>query len=218
MGYWNQPQLLAGQSAMMTIGIVTNNDRTAIVMPMATDDPDVNFNQLCDNLVTDAATNLLPTLLDCLSADATVTHISAEGMLKGTIPMRSNLAGAVSVVGTRAAGAVSSQVAALLAFYANPDDIPAEARIRVAKTFVPGIADGDVTGDKISSNLSAALVLFQELLGQGFDKGGTGGYKWYRINGRPAGSPNASTTVVRNARGNVRDYVCTQRRRLTPRV
>jgi hypothetical protein len=194
------------------IGIVVNNDRCEIVIPMSTDDVTLDGNQLCRD-AKDAVTNtLIPVLLDCLSADAYVSYVLVEGMVDGKVPTR-QVFGPTDFPGTRAAGAMPSQVAALAVWYEDAADAITGERTRVAKNFIPGIADTDVVHDLIQTTLFNNIVSFCNLLVTGVSFTGT--KTWYRV---LAAIRTPAAGLRRVLITGPRNYVATQRRRLVPRL
>lgn len=207
--------LSSGSGCVLTVGIRVNGDRTAIVLPVATDDDSLLPKNLCEDAVAAFAANALATLLDCLSVDAWVSFIQAEGMDTGFTPSRLDY-GSTDKPGTGGVTCETSQVAALIVFYAEFDDLPPNARMRVGKNFIPGVADGDVGGDAISAGLLGHLDDFADKIANGYAGVATPSKKWYRVIAAPPVLAGNVQDLDRVGVYQVRGYTGTQRRRLIP--
>lgn len=211
--------MMNDNGAVLTVGIQTSGEQTAIVLPIATEtvmDP----GDLCTRAVQDFVTGVLPALLDCLSSDAYVRFIQAEGMVDGKVPSRLDFT-ASDHPGTGAANTAPPQVAALIACYEDPADATPGARMRVGKTFLPGISTAMITEGNINGpEITLLLILTGELLG-GWTNSVSGGGHWYRVLATPftPGPPRTRPGGVGLKRCLTivpRGYTATQRRRLLP--
>lgn len=200
---------------IVSIGIVCNNDRQEIVFPMSNTDAGLDAANRCNDAVMTVVGTIVPAIQNIMSADAYVSFVQAEGLRPGCIPARLDYIPA-TFPGNRAAGPAPSNVAALLAFYADPDDLNLGQRTRVAKTFIPGIAAGDLVGDKVVGAVLGLMITMANFMLGGM---GTqlGGGNWYRICGTSGRVPPMDPLkCVRLRDAFARDYVATQRRRLLP--
>lgn len=194
---------------ILTVGIQVVLDRCAIVIPLA------NLNDLDKVLGTSQVVSgffaaPFDLLLDCLCENAYITFLAAEAMIDGCVPHRADY-GVTDHPGTRTGNPLPAQVAALTSYYQEPEDVTG-GRIRVGKSFVPGISTDDVAGDNISTTLMSALETFAETLLSGFD---CDGETFYRVLAAPTDRTPA-TSLSRLAAHVTRGYVATQRRRLIP--
>lgn len=198
---------------MLTVGLVTNNDRWEIVLPIA---PEPTTTHTGVTACVDAAAgffaNALAVLLPCFSGATSLVFIQAEGMVDGFIPARQDYAPGAHV-GGGGLGAMPTSVAGLILYYGDPGQTLPKKHTRVGKNFMAGIDSAEVTGDHISDHLAGLYQTFALLMMNGF-LGQDGLTTYYRVVSKdvpPAG------LVLGNSRAVViRDYVATQRRRLTP--
>ena len=206
-----QPSGLVSENGyIVTIGVVGNADRTAIVFPLATNgtvDPITG----AQDLITGIETTILDEITPCFSEDGQITFVSAESMVDGHLPARSDYDDN-TYPGTRASGAVSSQVASLLIFYSDPADLPPDGRVRVGKNFIPFVPEDDLSGDIISDPLSSNIEALGYDLLNGFSAGSN---TFYRVIAADS-TRTPGTPLIRSAQRTARGYVGTQRRRLIP--
>jgi hypothetical protein len=211
----NQPIMSNSQGAILTIGMVLNGERVACVEPYGLDQVDPDKITFCDDLVTTWRTANMAAWLAMLSQDCYVAFLSADGMQDGAIPHREDYT-PTTHVGAQAHPSLPSNVTGLIAYYEDPADVVPGHRIRVAKTFVPGIPDVQVVGQQV---LTAQILLMATYSGQvqgGFASTLYPGQDWYRMLSVP--KPRATDAQIpRTATNTPRGYVCTQRRRLIPR-
>ncbi len=206
-----QPALSSENGVIVTVGCVTNNDRWEIVMPFASIHVHDGLS-ICSDAGIGFAADALPLLVACLSSDTQVMFIQVEGMVDGSVPARKDYAPGAQV-GTRAAGTLPTSVAALIDWYGDPAQTLPSGRTRIGKNFIAGIAATDVVGDHVQSSLGGVLQAFGLHCMDGFT-GGDGTTLYYRV---IRGSDRVSGQTLANARAVViREYVVTQRRRLTP--
>lgn len=208
-----QPAMQSDKGVIVTVSILCGADRTAIVIPLATDDGGLAPESICVDAVAAVQNTVVPLIQDCLSADASVMAVAAEGMMDGTIPFRRDFPVGF-FAGNRGAGLMPSQVTGLAIFYGDPADIGPGLTMRCGKTFMPGLCSADVVVDTIVGALEGALEAFAAALLNGFNTN-LGGGKWYRVLAKAA-----STSIVQALRRTIvkaiRKYVATQRRRLVP--
>jgi len=209
-----QPAMTSDHGVVITVGIRVNGDRCAIVVPVATDNSTLSKKTLCDQAAQDFEAGLGDKIAACLSESAYLTYFQAVGMDDGFIPMRTDV-GPLDYPGVLAAVCETSQVAALLIFYSDPDDLAAGARVKVGKTFLPGFPDELLNGDEIGSSLTIKLDLLAQAMAEGWTNAGTGGGKWYRVIAAPLKGSNGAA-LTRVGSWVTRGYSATQRRRLIP--
>src|SRR6185369_5785530 len=82
----------SNMGVICTIGVMSKNDRTAIVFPMATDSSNLDRASLCDDALETLQSIAAPLLQAVMSVDAHVTHIQVEGMMDGSVPARQDYA------------------------------------------------------------------------------------------------------------------------------
>lgn len=212
-----QPELVADRGVVATIGIMTSYDRTAIVIPMASENESLGDSDLCKSAGLAVENGLLAYILDCIATTAYVRYIQCEAMMNGKVPYRRGF-GSTDFPGTRTADALPSNVAALALFYSfKEQDDPPTKRTRVGKTFLPGISATDVQGDVITSALVGLIQAFADTMVQGFSDGGNPASIWYRALSVPRPRPtDPQAQLGRIASQGVGPTVVTQRRRLLP--
>lgn len=204
-----------GSGVILTVGIVVNNDRCAVVFPLALEASTEDAANRCTDAVQSFVANMLGFMDAVLSSAAFVSFVAAEGMCDGTIPFREDFSPG-DYPGTLAAGPAPSNVCGLLTFYEDPADSPPGDRIRLGKNFIPGIPKVGLTGDIIDGSIVGAMQALAQKLQEGFDSVTASGHKWYRVTA--AGKPRAAGTALRRSYiGSARAYVVTQRRHLIPR-
>lgn len=208
-----QPVMDLEEGVVLSIGLISNDDRCEIVLPMCNDNNVIIQAQVNRDAVDAAIAHVLPLLVAILSSDTYVSFVQSEGIQLGTIPYRTDFA-AADWPGTRASGSVPSQVAALMTFYAEPTDLSGTEKMRAGKNFIPGLAAVDITGDKVSLTVTALILALGQALLTGYaTDSGTG--KWYRIvsttprTGHPTEPVRCDAIIARRV-------VATQRRRLLP--
>lgn len=207
-----QPGLGSNDGLVASIGFVSNGDRWEIVIPFATDTA-TNPVTAGHNLAAALESIGIPLLLPIFSSDTSLVFIQVESMVHGRhIPDRFDYSLGTHV-GSRASTCMPTSNAGLADYYVDPTQQLAGQRVRIAKNFFAGIAQSDVTGDIVASVVIAAIAAFCEALQNGtiVDTAGT---KWYRVG---AAVRTAATTLANIVAIVVRDYIATQRRRLTPR-
>lgn len=213
-----QPAMIADNGVLVTIGMMVGKDRAAIVFPIATGTADLGKTELCRHAGLAVKDGLCSMLKACMGSDCSLEHISVEAMLDGYIPSRIDLAALGTNGGTGTPPSMPAQVAGLLVFYADPADLPPGGRMRVGKTFVPGIPQDLVAGDKLLSDELTALTTLANAMGAGFTGVTYPEETWYRVLAAPRPRGAVGQSLKRTIASDGRAYVVTQKRRLTPRV
>lgn len=206
--------MVSSNGVVLTVGIRANGDRCAIVIPLATDSPSLDAKSLCYQAVQDFDGLVADILCGALSENAYISFLQAEGMDDGKIPFRMDYS-PTDQPGTEDGPCETSQVAGLIVFYADPEDVPGGGRMRVAKNFIPGVPDADIVGDAVSSNLGTALDAIAVVLAEGYVVGSGSTAKWYRVIAAPP-SGSSGVGLIRVGVWVTRGYTGTQRRRLIP--
>lgn len=217
-----QPAMLNQQGVILTIGMLCNYERLAIVEPYGIDLADVDRNTMCADLVSSWIDAVKTQFLACLSEDAAITFIQAEGMTDGAVPYREDYSPADNP-GTYAETAEPTGITGLIVYYEDPADVEAGKKMRVGKTFMPAVPVGQVSLQNISSTLQGKYATYAGLVRDGIDSDEHGGNKWYRVlsvpyelvDGHRVRTPGMS--IPRVVTPVVRGYVATQRRRMVPR-
>jgi hypothetical protein len=186
-----------------------------MVFPIGSDNTTMLADTMCQQAFLDFKSTIVPLIADCISSDAQITAISVEGMINGKVPYANQFN--TPVDGTRGAGCVPNQVAALLSWYQDTEDTGPGVRESVAKNSIPGVCKTDVTIDTVETSLFTAMATLALDLQDGWTNTVTGDKKWYRVLKRPK---NRTTTEKLDRIRAIapRGYVVTQRRRLTPRL
>jgi hypothetical protein len=211
-----QPVIQNDQGAILTIGLVINSDRVAVVEPYGLSGISGGAVELCFDLVASWRSAAATLFVNCVSSDGYISFIAAEGMQDGKVPYRADFDPSI-YPGTAAAGATPNNVSGLIVYYQDPADVVAGHRIRVAKTFMPGIPSGNLVGDQIDSTQQASYNDYATIVQPGFDSTGFPSGKWYRMLATP--KPRATTQqIMRTVNTITRGYVVTQKRRLIPRL
>lgn len=195
---------------ILSVQMLIAGQRAEIVIPFGDSANAATLATICKDVVDGFETVGIPALIDCLSNDSQVVGLSAEAMIDGGIPFRRNYALGTNV-GTIAHPCVPQQVAALTAYYPNPDDLTVGNRVRVGKNFIPGVPETNVAGEIIDAALQAALQAFADLLVAGINGLGAAFYQRVINTDRTPGA-----TIYFALLGYVRDYVGTIKRRLLP--
>lgn len=227
----NQTGNTNDNGVILSAGLLVNGDRCVMVMPLLYDgtmDPVTG----CVDAVAGFVSVPMAALIACLSSDAELTYVQAEGMVDGVVPYRTNFE-AGSTPGTLSAGAMSSQVGALLDFYADPADLGPGDKMAVARNTIPGIPKAEVAGDTISGVLKLLVEAFGATLQPGFLSSISPPNVWQRCLSVPVtvtpnplyppGRPKnfytrpAGQNVRRTVNYSCPGYVATIRKRLTPR-
>jgi hypothetical protein len=209
-----QPPMDSDHGVILTIGVVCNGDRMAMVLPVAIDRSASHPDSICQEAVSAFIANMVPSILPVMVDSAYISFIQGEGMVNGRVPHRSNFDD-TAFPGTYGAGnSLPDNCAALLIFYEEPLDIVGSGRMRVAKTFVPGIGEAAWDGTSLSSGVIADLQTFADSCQEGWADVDTPTDSWYRVLSK---SVRVSATHLHRIVGQtVRSYIGTQRRRMIP--
>jgi hypothetical protein len=186
----------------------------AVVLPLFTDKPDATPDWLSKDAVDTVDSVLVPDLRPCLSVDAYIAFISAEGMQDGVVPHRQDYS-PTTYTGASTGHACPNNVTQLLVFYQEPLDIVGHARMRVAKTNLPALSIEQLDGGQINPTQVGFLQTVADHLQRGMVSDSDVGYYWYRGLAMPK-PRNVSHNILRCTAQTVRGYVATQRRRLVP--
>jgi hypothetical protein len=210
-----QPAMTSDHGVILTVGITCAYDRTAIVLPMATDGTGHTASDLCKGAIDMAENGFLDNLNGIMCISAHISFIQAEGMDDGTVPYRVDY-GPGDHPGTIAGEALPANCGALLAFYEEPLDLAVGARMRVGKNAIAGIPESKF----VNGSLIAAYLADVQLVGTGLvngqAEGGGSSPTWYRVLARNPKTAGPGAQLKRVAISQARGYVGTQRRRLTP--
>lgn len=209
-----QPQATNDAGAILTIGIVNNADRSAIVLPCFTNSTALEKNGQCEDAVASFIATALGGLLECMSSDAIVSFVSADGMIDGLIPFRSDF-GSTDHVGTQPALTLPSSCGTLITFYQEAADETSPGRVRSGKTNIPGLSQANFDGESISVGQATSALTWGNFLQGGWPSIADTSSNWYR----GLATPKPRTEGVNVGRVNivvVRSYVGTQRRRTVP--
>lgn len=208
-----QPTPLVSEDGMIfTVGLLCNGDRCEIVMPIAKNGTIDPVTECANAIEAFGASSLRADLLAILSSDTSLMFEQCVSMVSGgIIPSRVDFA-ITDHPGTRASGPMPSREGALGIYYGDPATPSPKNRIRVAKQFFPGIAQADVTGDKIADALGALVETFLAHMSDGtFSTAGKGPY--YRVT---AAEGTAATNLCGVKLVEYRQYTGTIRRRTLP--
>lgn len=210
-----QPAINNSCGAILTIGLVVGKDRLAIVEPYGIDQPAPDLTHMCEDLLDSWGAAAITAFLACLSPDAQVVYLSAEGMQDGRVPSRNDYALGTNP-GTLTGAAMPNNVTGLIAYYEDPVDVVVGERMRVGKTYMPGVPETQVTGDILSGTATGAYSAYAGIVINGFASTAYPANKWWRMLSTPK-PRNVNTSIRRVVSAVPRAYVCTQRRRLIPR-
>ena len=209
-----QPALDSDHGLILTIGGICNTQRWEIVCPMATNVAP-NFNEDANELVKlmDSAPQLA--LLEaCFSSDNHIDFFNCEGMVKGKfVPARLDFPPSANA-GSNGAPATPMQVAGLGVYYVDPSQQLAGARERVAKNFFPGLDVADIVGNILIGTTLVAIENWCAQMANGITTAGGGPKTFFRVGKAIRAAGQALPNIVM---AEVRNYLCTQKRRLTPR-
>ena len=203
--------MLAENSVIITIGILVNADRCAIVFPLSSDtavDPITG----CGDAVSGVVSDIIPLLQQCMASDSYIQYVQAEGAVDGMTPQRSDFSSGL-YPGLVSGVSAPSSVGGMMGFYEDPADKPTPtSRTRLGKNTIPGVSVSELTGDLISLAIQGALLALGNDLLNGFTGGSNRWYRVVKIVSRTIGAG-----VIRAADNIARGYVVTQRRRMVPR-
>lgn len=157
---------------------------------------------------------LVPVLRPILSQDCYVSSIKTERVDGAGGPSAINYFAAATYPGTRASPSLPAQVSGLLV-YKTATTGPA-GRYVTGKTFIPGLAEDQVTGDKINAGGLTGYNVFKGALdvAQPMSSGAAATHVLWR---RPVtGPPAVAGVTIPIVNRAVRSLVATQRGRLAP--
>jgi hypothetical protein len=211
-----QPTLMKSDTGViLTIGFVSPNDRSAIVIPICRDSASDPVWQLTEDAVLSFHGTWLTSLLGLIANDCYCSFMAAEAMDDGYVPYREDYSSSAHP-GTSDTGCMPGQVSSLMIFYADPNDIVTPGRERVGKNFIPCVPTSQVDGDNLVDGYITLGKSVAEDIQAGLDSIAGGDAKWWRILAAPkprSPAQDVKRTIISGMRG----YVCTQRRRLIPR-
>jgi len=219
-----QPEgMTMNKGFVITIGIVVNNDRTAITFPVWFDGDPTDENDVGQAAVNAVEEHILPLITPLISSDAYMSFVQAEGMLVGWVPSRTSYDSS-NWPGGGSAGAMPSATSGLIVFYEDARDITDDAKkIGIGKIFVPGIPRDIVVGDAIDESwVTDGLALALKLQNGYHPPTIETSLTFYRVLSKPTKdppnpAPGPDTVLNRVFACAARGYVATQRRRLIPR-
>lgn len=198
----------------LVVGVVSQGDLQEVVMPLASNDNTLTYDTMCQDAVNAfIASGPLTLFKGCMGSGAFVRFISAEMLILGGIPYRLDFGSTVHP-GTLGTTPMPSSVAGLMVYYAEGADLLTTERMRVGKTFMPGVPMSHVTGDFIDGTLKTAYEGLAQTLLTGFITIAAGG-NWYRVLSGDVQQIDP-TNLIRSSTAIVRNYVATQRRRMVP--
>jgi hypothetical protein len=198
----------------VTIGMVCNGDRVAIVLPLVIDEPSFDPDFLAEDAVNSVEANVYPFLNAVMSSSAYISFAAGEPMINGLVPSRHSYVPA-TYPGAAAPECAPSQVCALIVFYEDGLDVVPGHRVGVGKNFIPGIPRTAITSDTLGSAYVTSLQAFADGLQSGFGSLLYPTAKWWRMLRAPkprTPGTHVKRVIVDVARGRIK----TQRRRLIP--
>lgn len=199
------------QGVIVSVQLLISGQRAEMVFPMAWfSDDGPGLANMAQEAVDAFEIEVIPPLLNCISAGAQVVGLSAEPMNNGGIPYRRNYAFGTHE-GNRGPDVAPQQVAVLAAYYPDPADVSPGAPTNSGGQFVPGIAEDDLAAEVIDATLKAAVEIFVAGLVEGFATS-SGGVLSRSIYAARNGARDLRKAIIYT----VRDYVGTVRRRLLP--
>jgi hypothetical protein len=211
-----QIQAESKQGAILTVGFVLGGDRMAIVEPWVLDAASPDLNTLCKDLHDSWVAAQLPLITACYSADCYLAFIQAEGMMDGRVPYREDFLPSVWP-GTLAAVTLPANCTGMGTYYLDSRDfISPRKRMATAKTFFPALPESLVTGNLIDPTVVSNYQSYIDSAQNGIGSILYGSQKWWRVLAAPK-PRNTSANCPRSTGQIARGYVCTQRRRMTPR-
>ncbi len=211
MAVITQPNMQSDDGAILTVGMLCNNDRYEIVMPMGNSAPVSRETDLL-GLINIFEGVGMPLLLGCMCSAAQVIFQQAESMVHGKyIPYRKDYALGTNP-GTLDADPLPTANAACGLYYIDPTQTLTTGRLRVAKQFIAGIANTQALGDIIEASLGSAVQAFIDQMANGMT--GDDGTHWWRVGKAVRETAQALPLIVVTE---IRNYIVTQRRRMVPR-
>lgn len=210
------PKVIATQGAILQVNVVNGFDRCMYVIPMMNGGTPVEGLDFCENLRAAAETNLIPLLQAAMAAEGAITGLTVVGMTPGKLPAQ-EFYSPEEYPGDIVGEVAPSQVSALLKFYGDPDDFSPGNRLRIAKTFLVGVAESAITLSKITGATIGAITAIAEAFIEGLE--GADGSVWKRAMRKPnrvGGHPDLEDEIPVAVRHDLQERVRTQKRRLRP--
>lgn len=209
-----QPDCDNDKGVILTIGLLVNGDRCAIVLPLGNPSTVLSVYDASEDAVLSFIASPMSLLLACMTTDSFLAFVQAEPMVDGGLPYRrDSVTGAHP--GTVSGHALPSNTGGLMVFYRDPA-IGFGSRMRVGKNTVPGVPVSEVVGDIPNSTYVGHLQDFADALQAGFVSITDGASKWYRYLAAPF--PRTPGTALKGVTDQqARGYLATQRRRFIPR-
>jgi len=210
-----QPQIENRYGVLLTVGMVVNTDRCALVMPMCLSNPTPDLNVMCNDAAVSFEDNAMADFQNCFGAKAEVRYLQAEGMQDGAAPARNDFSSGTYMGSAGSGDTLPASCGILVVWYEDVIDVTPPDRIRVAKNTIPGIPSSEWDGDTLNGTLQTAAETWAELVQNGFASSLYPSYKWYRFLAAP--KPRVTLQQVKRVFNiEVRGYVGTQRRRNVP--
>jgi hypothetical protein len=209
-----QPAATNDQGVILTLGINVNGDRAAIVLPIAIDSSTPDKNDLCADAVQSAIDSMIGFWTGSMSDAAYFSFCSAEGMVNGYVPARKDF-DPTDFPGTLVAISNPSQVALLMRWYADASFAP-PGRMKVAKTYLPGIPQTSINGDVWDDGIvGTGIRAILDKMYNGWNSTNFSGsvYRRYLATPRPR---TPGTPLIRIFERNYDLRCSTQKRRLQP--
>jgi len=211
----SQPDCKNDLGVILTVGIVCNADRCAIVLPLGAPGSSIGIYDICTDAMLSFQTSVMSKLLACMAASSYVSFLSAEPMIDGGLPGRVDY-DSTAHVGSVTGEALPSNTGGLMVFYRDPAGTFTSARTPVGKNTVPGVPTSQVVGDKPNNTYVGHLQDLADAMQDGWDSAGSPGDRWYRYLRAPfPRTPNTNLAGIANSQA--RGYLATQRRRFIPR-
>lgn len=207
------PPLQSDDGVIATIEISTPQDKTWIVLPMATDNTSpIPASRLCEHALEAISATIMPDILALLCQDASITRIQVESMVPGGNIPADLLINAGNEPGLRNGGVAPSQIGLLMDWYVNPAQHLSGNRQRVGKNTFAGLSRDDINGDLVVTALKTLAETFLTNFMNGYADG-TAPNLWYRV-GKAVRQTGQALPLI--FAGTIRDYLGTQRGRIVP--
>lgn len=214
----SNPAVNSDKGVVLTIGLMVQHDRAAIVFPCATDGVGIDRTNQCASAVDAAIHELVPLILPMMSVDCYISFVEAMGMDDGAYPYREDFA-PTTHSGSVASDTLPASIGGLACFYEDTADVPVGARMRHSRMTVPGIGESQVDHGRTTSAYDTLIYALANAMGGiGFTPVVLPACTWYRVIAAPAGGIGAPTAVALGRVGMVRtrQYLGSQRKRIRP--
>ena len=129
MGYAQPSGFSNDAGVILSIGMVGGANRMEMVVPLFINTLLDDKDAMCEDAVNSFVNAVIGDLQDCMSSDAYISYLAAEGMRDGLIPFRADYA-STTYAGSGDAGLIPPTVACLATFYAASTDLPSGGRMR----------------------------------------------------------------------------------------